>query len=130
MSAVIASALMIVGSLFCLVAAVGMLRLPDTLIRMHAATKAGTLGAGCILMAEAVVAAELGTTIKAIAVIVFLLLTAPVAAHLIARAAYHRGIQLFENTWIDELGEALSANGENQGNRVSTPYEERKDSGA
>jgi multicomponent Na+:H+ antiporter subunit G len=68
-----------------------MLRLPDTLIRMHAATKAGTLGAGFILAAEAVIAAELGTTLKAIATIVFLLLTAPVAAHLIGRAAYHQG---------------------------------------
>lgn len=109
MTAVIASILLIVGSIFCLVAAVGMLRLPDTLIRMHAATKAGTLGAGCILVAEAVVAAELGTTLKAIAVIVFLLLTAPVAAHLIGRAAYHQGIALFDKTWIDELGETLSA---------------------
>ncbi|BBO69217.1 Na+/H+ antiporter subunit G [Desulfosarcina alkanivorans] len=107
MSAVIASALLIIGSIFCLVAAVGMLRLPDTLIRMHAATKAGTLGAGFILAAEAVVAAELGTTLKAIAAIVFLLLTAPVAAHLIGRAAYHQGIHLFEKTWIDELGERL-----------------------
>lgn len=111
MSAIIASALLIVGSLFCLVAALGMLRLPDTLIRMHAATKAGTLGAGCILMAEAVVAAELGTTLKAIAAIVFLLLTAPVAAHLIGRAAYHRGIQLFDKTWIDELGESMQPPG-------------------
>jgi multicomponent Na+:H+ antiporter subunit G len=92
MSALIASALLIIGSIFCLVAAVGMLRLPDTLIRMHAATKAGTLGAGFILAAEAVIAAELGTTLKAIAAIVFLLLTAPVAAHLIGRAAYHQGI--------------------------------------
>ena len=111
MSAVIASALLIIGSIFCLVAAVGMLRLPDTLIRMHAATKAGTLGAGFILAAEAVVAAELGTTLKAIAAIVFLLLTAPVAAHLIGRAAYHQGIRLFDKTWIDELGDSLSGNG-------------------
>jgi len=36
-------------------------------------------------------------------------LTAPVAAHLIGRAAYHQGIALFEKTWIDELGEAMSA---------------------
>lgn len=107
MSAVITAALLIVGTLFCLVAAVGMLRLPDTLIRMHAATKAGTLGAGFILAAEAVAAGELSTTIKAAAVIVFLLLTAPVAAHLIARAAYHRGIHLFDKTWIDELGQAM-----------------------
>ncbi len=103
-----AAGLMILGSLFCLVAAVGMLRLPDTLTRMHAATKAGTLGAGCILLAEAVVATELGTTLKAIAAIVFLLLTAPVAAHLIGRAAYHQGVELFDKTCVDELGEAMS----------------------
>ena len=109
MSALIASALLIIGSIFCLVAAVGMLRLPDTLIRMHAATKAGTLGAGCILAAEAVVAGELGTTLKAIAAIVFLLLTAPVAAHLIGRAAYHQGIRLFDKTWIDELADSMPA---------------------
>jgi multicomponent Na+:H+ antiporter subunit G len=113
MSAIIGAALLLIGSLFCLVAAVGMLRLPDTLIRMHAATKAGALGTGCILAAEAVVAGELGTTLRAAAVIVFLLLTAPVAAHLIGRAAYHRGIHLFDKTWIDELGESIdNANSE------------------
>jgi multicomponent Na+:H+ antiporter subunit G len=101
------AALMIVGSLFCLVAAVGMLRLPDTLIRMHAATKAGTLGAGCILAAEAVAVWEVGTTLRVIAIVVFLLVTAPVAAHLIGRAAYHRGIRLYEKTRIDELGESM-----------------------
>jgi multicomponent Na+:H+ antiporter subunit G len=111
MSALIASALLIIGSIFCLVAAVGMLRLPDMLIRMHAATKAGTLGAGCILAAEAIVTAELGTTLKAIAAIVFLLLTAPVAAHLIGRAAYRKGIRLFDKTWIDELGEHITGEG-------------------
>jgi multicomponent Na+:H+ antiporter subunit G len=84
-----------------------MLRLPDTLIRMHAATKAGTLGTGCILAAEAVAAGELGTTLRVIAIIVFLLLTAPVAAHLIGRAAYFQGIHLFEKTWIDELGQTM-----------------------
>lgn len=121
MSAVIASALLIIGSIFCLVAAVGMLRLPDTLIRMHAATKAGTLGAGCILAAEAVVANELGTTLKAIAVIVFLVLTAPVAAHLIGRAAYHRGIQLFDRTWIDELSDAMPPRESNGARRPPAP---------
>ena len=107
LSAIITATLLIVGSLFCLVAAVGMLRLPDTLIRMHAATKAGTLGTGFILAAEAVAAHDLGTTIRAVAAIVFLLLTAPVAAHLIGRAAYHRGIQLFDKTWIDELDHTM-----------------------
>lgn len=107
LNAIIAAILLITGTLFCLVAAVGMLRLPDTLIRMHAATKAGTLGTGFILAAEAVATDDLGTTIRAVAVIVFLLLTAPVGAHLIGRAAYHRGIHLFDKTWIDELRETI-----------------------
>ena len=112
MNALIAAVLLLIGTLFCLVAAVGMLRLPDTLIRMHAATKAGTLGAGFILAAQAVEAGELSTTLKVIAVIVFLLLTAPVAAHLIGRAAYHRGIQLYKGTWIDELSTAVKKDGD------------------
>lgn len=108
MSEILAAILLIAGSVFCLVAAVGVLRLPDTLIRMHAATKAGTLGAGCILMAEALVARDLGTTLKVIAIVTFLLFTAPVAAHLLGRAAYHRGIRLYDKTWIDELNETLT----------------------
>ena len=129
MNAIFASGLMIVGSLFCLVAAVGMLRLPDTLIRMHAATKAGTLGAGCILLAGAVVAAELGTPLKATAVIVFLLLTAPVAAHLIGRAAYHKGIALFDKAWIDELGEAMSADPADRPGPALEPSPDKRGSG-
>jgi multicomponent Na+:H+ antiporter subunit G len=107
MSEIITSLLLIAGSLFCLVAAIGMLRLPDTLTRMHAATKAGTLGAGLILIAEAVFYHETGNTLRALAAIVFLLLTAPVAAHLIGRAAYHSGIKLSKQTWIDQLGDVL-----------------------
>ena len=84
-----------------------MLRLPDTVIRMHAATKAGTLGAGLILVGEAIFFAELGIALRALAAITFLLLTAPVAAHLIGRAAYWSGIQLSSRTWVDHLSEDL-----------------------
>lgn len=103
----ITSIILIIGSLFCLVAALGMLRLPDTLMRMHAATKAGTLGGGLILVAVAVFYHEIGITLRALAAILFLLLTAPVAAHLIGRAAYHSGIKLSKLTWVDQLGEAV-----------------------
>jgi multicomponent Na+:H+ antiporter subunit G len=125
LSAIITATLLIVGSLFCLVAAVGMLRLPDTLIRMHAATKAGTLGTGFILAAEAVAAEELGTTIRAVAVIVFLLLTAPVAAHLIGHAAYRRGIHLFDKTWIDELGGTMESTECDPEDQLTKPTEPR-----
>lgn len=99
--------LLISGSFFSFVAALGMLRLPDTLTRMHAATKAGTLGAGLILLAEAAFYQELGITLRAVAAIVFLLLTAPVAAHLIGRAAYY-SIKLWKKTWVDQLKEVYS----------------------
>ena len=95
--------LLIVGSIFCLVAALGLVRLPDTLMRMHAATKAGTLGAGLVLIAEALFYRQLGISLRAATVIALLLLTAPVAAHLIARASYRSGVPLSERTWIDEL---------------------------
>lgn len=103
MSEAVAAVLVILGSLFALVSAVGMLRLPDTLIRMHAATKAGTLGAGLILAAVAIGYGDLGMTLRALMTMAFLLLTAPVAAHLIGRAAYRSGITLSSHTWVDQL---------------------------
>ena len=103
MNEMVTALLLVLGSLFSLVAALGMLRLPDTVMRMHAATKAGTLGAGLILIAEAFFYSELGITLRVLAAILFLLLTAPVAAHLIGRAAYYSGIRLWKKTWIDQL---------------------------
>ena len=101
----ITSLFLILGSIFSFIAALGMLRLPDTVIRMHAATKAGTLGAGLILIGVAFFYADLGITLRALATITFLLLTAPVAAHLIGQAAYYSKIKLWKKTWIDELAQ-------------------------
>ena len=108
---ILTALLLILGSLFSFIAALGMLRLPDTVIRMHAATKAGTLGAGLILIAEAFFYAESGITLRALAAIIFLLMTAPVAAHLIGRAAYYSGIRLWHKTWIDQLKDHYPAEG-------------------
>jgi multicomponent Na+:H+ antiporter subunit G len=111
MNEIITAVLLVLGSLFSFVAALGMLRLPDTVIRMHAATKAGTLGAGLILIGEAFFYAELGITLRALAAITFLLLTAPVAAHLIGRAAYFSNVKLWHKTWIDQLAERYKTGG-------------------
>ena len=94
---------MLMGAIFCLVASVGVVRLPDALIRMHAATKAGTLGTGLLVIAEAFFYRELGISLRAVTVIALVLLTAPVAAHLIGRAFYRSGEALSDRTWIDEL---------------------------
>lgn len=107
MNDLIAVGFLSAGSLLCLLAAVGMVRLPDTLIRMHAATKAGTLGAGMILAGVAVYFTHMSVVLRALLALVFVYLTAPVAAHLIGRAAYRSGITLFSRTWVDHLKEDL-----------------------
>ncbi len=91
----------LLGGFFCFVAGLGVLRLPDVLIRMHASTKAGTLGSGLIFVAVAVYFADVVTITRAVAAILFLLITAPVAAHMIGRAAFRSGVPLW-NTKLEE----------------------------
>lgn len=99
----LAGTLIIVGSFFALIAAIGLVRFPDVYSRMHAASKAGTVGSGLMLIALAVIAADFATTLRAVAGVVFLLLTAPIAAHLLARASYKAGYKLWSGTVIDEM---------------------------
>ena len=87
--------LCLAGAAFALIAGLGVLRLPDVLIRMHASTKAGTLGSGLILAAVATHFAEAPVVAKAVATVLFLLLTAPIAAHMIGRAALRTGVPLW-----------------------------------
>ena len=103
MSDAVSAGLMITGAAFALLAGAGVLRMPDLFMRMQAATKASTLGIGCIVLAVAVHFGELGVATRAIATIIFVFLTAPVAAHMIARASYFVGVPLWEGTIIDEL---------------------------
>lgn len=105
MMEIVTSVLVVAGGFFAFVAALGVLRLPDVLIRMHASTKAGTLGCGLILVAVALYFAETGIVARAVAAIVFLMLTAPVAAHMIGRAAYRTGVTLWRNTETDEFAD-------------------------
>jgi multicomponent Na+:H+ antiporter subunit G len=70
---------------------------------MSAATKASTLGMGLILLGTVFYFGELGIASRAIATIIFVLLTAPVSAHMIGRAAYSNGVPLWEGTEVDEL---------------------------
>lgn len=91
------------GAGFMLIAALGLLRMPDLLTRMHATTKAGVLGAGLIMVGAAIFIGQLTVVVKAIAVIAFLVLTAPIAAHAIGRAGYFVGVPLWSQTHTDEL---------------------------
>jgi multicomponent Na+:H+ antiporter subunit G len=95
--------LVLAGAAFMMIAAVGLLRLPDLYMRMSATTKAATLGVGMILVAAAIFFDDIAVGSRALATIVFLLLTAPVAAHMIGRAAYFDGVPLWSKSIVDEL---------------------------
>jgi multicomponent Na+:H+ antiporter subunit G len=116
-----AGVLILAGAFFMLVSALGVVRLPDLFMRMHAATKAGTLGAALVLFAAALLFGELAVTIKAVVVFLFLLLTAPVAAHVLGRAAYHAGVELWDRTTLDELAGKYGAAPDDGGRRATPP---------
>jgi multicomponent Na+:H+ antiporter subunit G len=91
------------GALFTLLAAVGIVRMPDLYMRISVTTKAASLGVGLILACAALYFDDSAVTTKVVAIIFFLLLTAPVAAHLIGRAAYITGVPLWGRSVMDRL---------------------------
>jgi multicomponent Na+:H+ antiporter subunit G len=99
----IAAVLLLFGAGFSLIAAIGILRLPDIYTRLHAASKAGATGAGAILLAVAVESFDAAVILRALLGIVFLLLSTPVSAHLLARAAYRSGETPNPMTTVDDL---------------------------
>lgn len=92
----------IVGSIFALLSAIGVLRMPDVFTRMQASTKASTLGLGCLLIGAALQLADGGSVVRLLCIGGFLLITTPVSAHVIARAAYRAGVPLWRGTVVDE----------------------------
>jgi multicomponent Na+:H+ antiporter subunit G len=103
---------MLVGSLFMLLAALGVLRMPDVYIRMQATTKAATLGAGGLLLAVALYFEDVGVTSRALLALGFVFLTIPISAFMICRAAYLVGVPLWKGTVLDELRGQIRPGGE------------------
>ena len=97
------SLLVVLGAGMVLLAAVGLVRLPDLYTRMHASTKPVTLGVSLVVAALAIHAAELGIAVRAVLIVLFFLLTAPVAAHRLAHAAYRAGVPRAPATVRDDL---------------------------
>ncbi len=102
MTEVLAGILMISGSLLALLAGIGVLRLPDVFTRMQASTKALTLGLACLLAAFVLLHPGPESLIRAISIAAFVMLTAPLSAHAIARAAARTGAPLWIETHVDE----------------------------
>jgi len=91
------------GCLLLLLASVGLVRMPDVYMRMQVASKASTLGAALVLGGAALGLDDLPATARAVVTIVFLCITTPLAAHLLARAAAHTGVPFSDETTPLEL---------------------------
>lgn len=81
------------GGFFCLVGAVGMLRMPDFYTRMHASSVIETLGAGFLLAGMIIQAGLTLVTVKLIVIGLLVLFASPTASHALARAALARGVE-------------------------------------
>ena len=91
------------GVLFIVLAAVGMIKMPDFYMRMSVSTKAVTLGVGLILVAAAVSFNSFAITSRVVAIVIFLFITAPVAAHMIGRSAYFVEVKMWDKSVRDDL---------------------------
>ncbi|SCX19057.1 monovalent cation/H(+) antiporter subunit G [Agrobacterium rosae] len=101
--AVFVTFLLLLGALFSLAAAIGLNRFPDLYTRLHAASKAGTVGSGLLLVAVGINSLDISILASSLAAFCFVVLTAPVSAHLLAKAAYQMGYRLSGATVIDEF---------------------------
>lgn len=107
MMPLLSSLFLVIGGALCVLAAAGVLRLPDFFMRMHAATKAGVVGCGLVLIGVGFADGTLGTWSKIAIALLFLLLTTPVAGHLLGRAAYIGGAPFWEKTAGNALERVL-----------------------
>lgn len=89
------SFLILTGALFTFVGSLGLARLRDFYTRLHGPTKASTLGVGCLLIASSVFFSNQGDgmSLHEVLVTLFLFITAPISAHLLAKAALHLGVK-------------------------------------
>ncbi|MEY2937260.1 MAG: hypothetical protein RL033_8009 [Pseudomonadota bacterium] len=99
---VLTAVLMLIGASLTLLAAVGLVRLPDTFLRMQATAKASTLGLACLLAGAALQLPDVSSIMKLGSIAAFIMLTAPLSAHVVARAALHRARPLWEGTVLNE----------------------------
>lgn len=103
MADIFVGALSLLGAIFILLASIGLLRMPDSYLRISVTTKAATLGIGLLLIAAAIHFEDFSITTRVMAIILFILLTAPVSGHLIGRTSYFSGVKLWEDSVMDDM---------------------------
>ncbi|MEM6488662.1 MAG: monovalent cation/H(+) antiporter subunit G [Pseudomonadota bacterium] len=124
MDEIAAAALLILGGVFCFAASLGLVRFPDVYMRMHAATKAGTLGMLFIAIAIVFVSPSVEVMVRALLVALFVLITAPIGSHLVGRAAYRTGAPRWAPTLEDEGCRAVFAEHRREPEMIGEPAAE------
>jgi multicomponent Na+:H+ antiporter subunit G len=104
---VVAASCLVTGALLALVAAIGILRFPDVLTRMHSATKPQVLGLLLILVGLGFRLRDPGTIGLLLLVALFQLVTSPVASHMVGRASFRAGQVRHDLLVVDELSEVV-----------------------
>lgn len=100
---VLTAILLVVGTLFVLLGAVGIVRMPDVYMRLQTTSKSITLGAACVLVAAAIYFAREGIMVRTLLIMFFLFATTPIAAHVLSRVSYLSGLALAPETRVDDL---------------------------
>lgn len=101
----IVAILLVLGAAFMLVAGIGILRLPDTYLRMHAATKAPSLGVFLMVLGVIVYFQDFWLSVKALLIILFIFMTTPIGAQMLSRVAYLMNADQHKKTNVDDFPE-------------------------
>jgi multicomponent Na+:H+ antiporter subunit G len=105
MNSLIGMIFITLGLAFDIFGCLGLVRLPDVYNRLQAATKCVTLGTCSILFGTFLIVGPTAAGLKSLLCIIFLILTAPVAAHVISKGAHRSGVKLWEGSVIDKYAE-------------------------
>ena len=107
---ILVAGLLLLACSLALVTGIGLQRFDSVFARIHPVTKAITLGVVIVCIAAAIRVDDAGNTAKLLLVAVFQIITAPIASHMVARAAYRSGTELNPNMTVDELATKESSN--------------------
>lgn len=100
---IISGVLILLGTIFIFLSAVGLVKMPDLYMRTSVTTKAATLGLGLVLFGTAVFFGDISVYARTVLLIIFVFMTAPIGSHMIGRASFLDGVPLWKGTKVNDL---------------------------